>query len=182
MDKKPEAKVENIVASISLGIRLDLNYLAETLERCKYIPEQFPGLVYYLDKPKATFLVFETGKLVCTGTTSEEDLQKAVQRLVKLFQKLGINIKQEPQVKVQNIVASGDLHARLNLDEAVMTLENILYEPEQFPGAILRFRPYRVVFLLFSTGKIVCTGAKSEEQVIEAVNALHNELKELELI
>ncbi|MGQ4834063.1 MAG: TATA-box-binding protein [Candidatus Asgardarchaeia archaeon] len=181
-EKQPEAKVENIVASITLNKRLDLNYLAETLERCKYIPEQFPGLVYYLDKPKATFLVFETGKLVCTGTTSEEALYKAVNKLVKLFKKLGINITKEPEVKVQNIVASGDLHAKLNLDEAVITLENILYEPEQFPGAILRFRNPRVVFLLFSTGKIVCTGAKSEEQVREAVNALYKELKELGLI
>ncbi|MHA1505578.1 MAG: TATA-box-binding protein [Candidatus Asgardarchaeia archaeon] len=179
---KPEAKVENIVASISLGIRLDLNYLAETLERCKYIPEQFPGLVFYLDKPKATFLVFETGKLVCTGTTSETDLMSAVHNLIKIFRKLGIKINKEPEVKIQNIVASGDLHARLNLDAAVITLENILYEPEQFPGAILRFTSHKVVFLLFSTGKIVCTGAKSEEQVYEAVNALHKKLSELGLI
>ena len=120
--KAPTAKIENIVASIALGLRLDLNFLAETLERCKYIPEQFPGLVYYLEKPKATFLVFETGKLVCTGSTSEGALKKAVSRLVHIFKKLGIKAKAEPEVHIQNIVASGDLYSRLNLDEAVMVL------------------------------------------------------------
>ncbi|MHA1713286.1 MAG: TATA-box-binding protein [Candidatus Ranarchaeia archaeon] len=180
--KKPVAKVENIVASIVLGLRLDLNFLAETLDHCKYIPEQFPGLVYYLDSPKATFLVFETGRLVCTGTTSETALHKAVDRLVKLFQKLDLNVKKNPEVHIQNIVASGDLFSKLNLDEAVLVLQNILYEPEQFPGAILRFEDPKVVFLLFSTGKIVCTGAKSEKMVFDAVNALSRRLVQLGLI
>ena len=182
MGKKPVAKVENIVASIALGLRLDLNFLAETLEHCKYIPEQFPGLVYYLDKPKATFLVFETGKLVCTGTTSEGMLIKAVAKLVRIFKKLNIKVKKAPPCTIQNIVASGDLFSRLNLDEAVVVLQNILYEPEQFPGAILRFEEPKVVFLLFSTGKIVCTGAKSEKMVFQAVNALSRRLTQLGLI
>ena len=180
--KKPIAKVENIVASIVLGLRLDLNFLAETLDHCKYIPEQFPGLVFYMATPKATFLVFETGRLVCTGTTSETALHKAVARLVRLFRKLDLKVKKGPEVHIQNIVASGDLFSKLNLDEAVLVLQNILYEPEQFPGAILRFEVPKVVFLLFSTGKIVCTGAKSEKMVFDAVYALSRRLVQLGLI
>jgi transcription initiation factor TFIID TATA-box-binding protein len=180
--KPPTSKIENIVASINLGLRLDLNYLTETLEKCKYIPEQFPGLVFYLDKPKATFLVFETGKLVCTGSTSEGNLKKAVRRLVQIFKKLNINVKVDPEVIIQNIVASGNLFSRLDLDEAVIVLQNVVYEPEQFPGAIYRFVDPKVVFLLFSTGKIVCTGAKSEKMVFDAVNALSRKLIQLGLI
>jgi transcription initiation factor TFIID TATA-box-binding protein len=57
-----------------------------------------------------------------------------------------------------------------------------MYEPEQFPGLIYRMEEPKVVILLFSTGKLVCTGATKEEDVYLAVAKLHKELEEKELI
>jgi transcription initiation factor TFIID TATA-box-binding protein len=76
-------------------------------------------------------------------------------------------------------VASGNLHAEVDLEQAVLMLENAMYEPEQFPGLIYRMSSPRVVILIFGSGKIVCTGAKSEKDVASAVQKLYNQLKEL---
>jgi len=57
-----------------------------------------------------------------------------------------------------------------------------MYEPEQFPGLIYRMNQPKVVLLLFASGKFVCTGARKEEQVHEAVNNLHKQLTDLKLL
>jgi len=80
---KPEITVQNIVASGDVGLALNLNKLAIQLENTEYEPEQFPGLVYKLAGTKATFLLFGNGKIVCTGTRSEQLLKEAVEKLVE---------------------------------------------------------------------------------------------------
>ncbi|MDJ0271634.1 MAG: TATA box-binding protein, partial [Aigarchaeota archaeon] len=87
-----------------------------------------------------------------------------------------------PQIEIQNIVASIDLHGRIDLERAATTLENVMYEPEQFPGLIYRMNSPKVVILMFASGKLVCTGAKYEKDVYDAVNKLQQLLEEKELI
>jgi transcription initiation factor TFIID TATA-box-binding protein len=57
-----------------------------------------------------------------------------------------------------------------------------MYEPEQFPGLIYRMDEPKVVILLFASGKLVCTGAKQEQDVYDAVQKLHLLLEEKKLI
>ena len=57
-----------------------------------------------------------------------------------------------------------------------------MYEPEQFPGLIYRMGTPKVVMLLFASGKLVCTGAKHEDMVKEAVELLHEILEDYDLI
>ncbi|MCK5333582.1 MAG: TATA-box-binding protein, partial [Candidatus Aenigmarchaeota archaeon] len=71
----------NIVASASLNVRLDLNKIVFDIGECEYEPEQFPGLVLRLDKPKVVFLLFNSGKIVCTGARSEETVEIAIKNL-----------------------------------------------------------------------------------------------------
>lgn len=80
---KPEINIQNIVASGSVGMDLNLNTLAMKLKNTEYEPEQFPGLVYKLvdSDIKATFLLFSNGKIVCTGTKSETEVNKALDKL-----------------------------------------------------------------------------------------------------
>jgi len=80
---KPKITVQNIVASGSIDMMLNLNYLALELENTEYEPEQFPGLVYKLEDPPATFLLFSNGKLVCTGTKNNRQLKESMRQLVK---------------------------------------------------------------------------------------------------
>jgi transcription initiation factor TFIID TATA-box-binding protein len=78
---KPELKIQNIVASASLGGMIDLEKAAFTLGKTMYEPEQFPGLIYRMDEPKVVILLFASGKLVCTGAKKEADVYTAVHKL-----------------------------------------------------------------------------------------------------
>ena len=80
---KPKITVQNIVASGSIDLNLNLNLLALQLENTEYEPEQFPGLVYKLADPTATFLLFSNGKLVCTGTKNKQQLEDSMMQLNK---------------------------------------------------------------------------------------------------
>jgi transcription initiation factor TFIID TATA-box-binding protein len=79
---------------------------------------------------------------------------------------------------IQNMVASVNLGGKIHLEEAARQLPKSMYEPEQFPGLILRMADPKTVFLVFSSGKLVCTGAKKESEVYRAVNLLHVMLEE----
>lgn len=85
-------------------------------------------------------------------------------------------------MKIQNIVASASLGGMIDLEKAAYTLEKTMYEPEQFPGLIYRMAVPKVVILLFASGKLVCTGAKQEQDVYDSVEKLHTLLEEKELI
>jgi len=138
--------------------------------------------VLRLNKPKTATLIFSSGKMVCTGAKSEAEVYRAVKSIMKLLKKHGMPIKGEPIVKIQNIVASANLRAEVDLEKAAFLLENSMYEPEQFPGLIYRMTEPRVVLLIFSSGKCVCTGAKKEKEVEIAVNKVYQKLKELEVL
>ncbi|MEM3096863.1 MAG: TATA box-binding protein, partial [Nitrososphaerota archaeon] len=127
-------------------------------------------------------LIFSSGKMVCTGAKSEEESIRAVRTVVKALKKEDFLIKEEPQIEIQNIVASIDLHGRIDLERAAAILENVMYEPEQFPGLIFRMQTPKVVILMFASGKLVCTGAKYERDVYEAVTKLQELLEEKNLI
>lgn len=184
MPKSPEATIaiQNVVASVILFQRLDLTEIQKTFPEVEYKPSQFPGLVFRLQKPKTATLIFSSGKMVCTGAKSEDQSVKAVKTVVKMMKKEGFVIKEEPQIEIQNIVSSVDLHGRIDLERAAAELENVMYEPEQFPGLIYRMQGPKVVILLFASGKLVCTGAKFEKEVYEAVNKLKGILEEQNLV
>ncbi len=176
---QPHTKIENVVASVILNQRLDLDEIAATMPNVEFDPEQFPGLVYRLKKPKTATLIFNSGKMVCTGAKSEKEAKRAVHKIVKNIKEAGIEITGKPIIVVQNIVASASLGAELNLELAAMKLENTLYEPEQFPGLIYRMRDPKVVILLFGSGKLVITGAKFEPQIDEAAEKVMVRLLQL---
>ena len=83
---------------------------------------------------------------------------------------------------IRNVVASCSTDSKIPLSRLAIGLEGTEYEPEQFPGAVFRMAEPKVVFLIFSAGKLVCVGAKKEEQVYEAVDKIQKLLEEKELI
>jgi transcription initiation factor TFIID TATA-box-binding protein len=96
-----------------------------------------------------------------------------------MFLKSGVLISGKPRIQIQNIVASANLGMEVLLEKAAYLLENTMYEPEQFPGLIYRLVDPKVVLLIFSSGKMVITGAKSEEEVEKAVNHTYKTLLDL---
>jgi transcription initiation factor TFIID TATA-box-binding protein len=174
-----KVRIENIVASASLGVEVPLEKIVSKLEGMEYEPEQFPGLVYRLQKPKAAALVFGSGKIVCTGARSLEDVREVFKKVVLIIKKTGTKVPKNFQIQVENIVASAKLDAGLNLDTIAYNLENSEYEPEQFPGLVYRMEDPKVAFLLFGSGKIVCTGARSVKDVHDAIEKVSRKLKSI---
>jgi transcription initiation factor TFIID TATA-box-binding protein len=179
---KATINIENVVASATLNQKVDLSAVVKGYPGVEYRPEQFPGLVFRLKRPKTATLIFNSGKMVCTGAKSEKEARRAVMKVIKELKKGGIIIISKPELKIQNIVASASLGGMIDLEKAAFTLEKTMYEPEQFPGLIYRMDEPKVVILLFASGKLVCTGAKKEQDVYDAVQNLHALLEEKSLI
>jgi transcription initiation factor TFIID TATA-box-binding protein len=162
-----------------LGLELDLQALALALDGSEYNPEQFPGLIYRVKEPKAALLLFRSGKVVCTGSKSSDQVRAAIGKVIKLIEKAGIAVIKEPEITVQNIVASANLEQKLNLNAIAISLglERVEYEPEQFPGLVYRLEHPKVVLLIFGSGKLVCTGARKPLDVEAAVEKIRAELQ-----
>jgi transcription initiation factor TFIID TATA-box-binding protein len=179
---KPIVSIENVVASATVDQKMDLNKITKLFPDVEYHPDQFPGLVFRIKSPKTATLIFTSGKMVCTGAKSEQMSRNAVKTVVTKLRKGGIAVKKDAVVTIQNIVASINLGGKIHLEQAARTLPRSMYEPEQFPGLIHRMLDPKTVILLFSSGKLVCTGAKKEEDVYRSVNNLHSSLEEKELM
>ncbi len=182
IDQDLSISIENVVASASLDQKIDLLAIMKVFRNVEYRPKQFPGLVFRLKRPKTATLIFGSGKMVCTGAKSEKMSKRAVNKVVRELKNNGIIILGKPKIVIQNIVASANLHGKIDLETAADIMENVMYEPEQFPGLIYRMGEPKVVMLLFASGKLVCTGAKHEDMVKEAVEKLHEILKDYDLI
>jgi transcription initiation factor TFIID TATA-box-binding protein len=170
---KPVYRIENIVASANLGLELDLYTIAYSLDDVEYEPEQFPGAILKLKEPKTSLLLFKNGKIICTGGKNEQEVDAAVQKTLKMlltYSKVKPPKNFKPTFSVQNIVASAEFGVELDLYSIASEIEGVEYEPEQFPGAILKFKSPKTSLLLFKNGKIICTGGKNKKEVETALN------------
>jgi len=179
---KPIISIENVVATGTINQKLDLKDVTKKFPDVDWHPEQFPGAVFRIKNPKTATLLFRTGKMVCTGAKSEELARKAVKTVVQKLRKGGIKIKKDATVTIQNIVASIDLGGKISLEQAARTLPRSMYEPEQFPGVIHRVIDPKTVILIFASGKLVCTGGKTKNDVYRSVSNLHTMLQEKNLM
>jgi len=179
--------IQNVVASAKVHQNIDLKAIVRYFPMVEYRPERFPGLVFRTEKPKSAILVFASGKFVCTGTKSEKDARRAVKKMVKKLE--GAEILQEgnnPEIVIQNIVSSvGFGNVMIDIERSIYELHGqgkVMYEPDMFPGAIYRMKEPEVVFLIFTSGKLVCVGAKKEEEIYRAVAKLHTLLEKGNLL
>ncbi|NOQ54879.1 MAG: TATA-box-binding protein [Thermoplasmata archaeon] len=184
MLENPTIRIENVVATSTIGAELNLNAIALALEGAEYEPEQFPGIVYRIKDPKTATLIFRSGKIVCTGAKSDAAVKKAINIVVANLADAGFEVTKDPEVRVENMVATIDLETKLNLTTIALSLgmENVEYEPEQFPGLVYRIDEPKVVALLFASGKVVCTGAKTKEDIVRAVKRIQTELSNAGLL
>lgn len=175
-------QIVNLVASANLNATLDLYNLAITIPDIEYEPEQFPGAILKLKEPKVSMLLFKNGKLIISGASSEEQIQQGIKKASKLIHEVQKSVKVVSKVdyEVVNLVATANLNKALDLFQIALKLDTVEYEPEQFPGAILRIADPKITLLLFKNGKVICAGAKREEllrkglkkasQMVDAVN------------
>ncbi|HII91161.1 MAG TPA: TATA-box-binding protein [Methanosarcina sp.] len=177
--------IENVVASTTLAEEFDLQKIEAGLEKSEYNKAKFPGLVYRIESPKAAFLIFTSGKVVCTGAKTVKNAEVAIINLANTLRSIGCEkINPEPDVHIQNIVATADLETNLNLNTIVIAfgMENVEYEPEVFPGLVYRLEDPKIVVLIFSSGKLVITGGKSPEDCEKGLQIIKKEFDNLGLL
>ena len=172
-------KIQNVVAFTALGVTVKLDEILKKVENTEWQPEQFPGLVYRMTNPRAAALIFSQGKIVCTGTKSLEDANIAMGNVVKKLKETGIDTPKKYDIIVENIVASTKIDATIDLENVALKLENSEYEPEQFPGLVYRIKEPRVAFLLFNSGRIICTGARNTESIHVALIKFKKDLESI---
>jgi len=175
--KDSEYKIQNIVATTALEKPVPLTKLARTQPNTEYNPETFPGLVLRIKEPKSAVLVFSSGNLVCTGTKSVAQVRQVINEVIKQLKKVNVKITTQTKITVQNIVASGEINLKLNLNFLALEMENTEYEPEQFPGLVYKLIEPNATFLLFSNGKLVCTGTKNRAELDQSMGMMLKNVK-----
>lgn len=162
------------MASVSLGCELDLQMINFRTRNSEYNPQRFHGVVMRIREPRCTALIFRSGKLVCTGARNEHDARLGARKFARIIQKLGHEQVKFIDFKVQNLVATVDLRFPIRLENLnQMHGQFSSYEPELFPGLIYRMVRPRVVLLIFVNGKIVFTGAKSNQEIAESLENIY---------
>ena len=177
-------KIQNVVVSVELKRKLDLNTITEAYKDAEENMNRFPGICLRLAKPKCAILMFSNGKMIITGLKYTKDAKVVVDKVIERLKHIEIEIKEKPKMEIVNIVISLELSKKyINLDEASLLLMHSIYEPEVFPGLIYRvYDPFKAVFLIFSSGKIVLTGLKEEKKIEQAIVFIGKTLKELGLL
>ena len=173
-----DVRIQNVVASGNLGHRIDLDAIVKSFPHVEYNPKRFPGLVFRLKRPKTTTLIFSTGKMTCTGAKSEKLARSAIRKTARQLRENGLILLSKVTIEIVNVVATVDMGRGVDLELAEVALDDVMYEPEQFPGLIVRMQEPKVVFLIFVSGKMVCTGGRSESFVNEAVEKMSKMLEE----
>ncbi len=172
--------IQNVVATVQLGVKLDLKAIVRQARNAEYNPRRFAAVIMRIREPKTTALIFQSGKMVCTGAKSEALAALAARKYVRVIQKCGFNAEFEG-FKVQNMVGSCDVHFPIRLEVLALTHSVFCsYEPEIFPGLIYKMKQPKVVLLVFVSGKIVLTGAKSREDIYQAFENLYPVLQEFQ--
>tara|TARA_B100000287_G_scaffold315933_1_gene299519 strand:- start:13847 stop:14401 length:555 start_codon:yes stop_codon:yes gene_type:complete len=177
------AEVVNIVASMRLTNSIDVNAVADELH-IDYEQEQFPGMVYRVDEPKVCLLLFRSGKAVATGAKDVDSVHVAFKKLREdlINNDFDLWAEEDCEVHLHNIVMTSDLSeivaGKIDLSNLMLYLpfDKTEYEPEQFPGLIYRLDDPAVVFLIFSSGRCVITGANEFDEAERAEAVLKSEL------
>jgi len=176
--------IVNIVASGNLNCNIDLYNLAISVPNIEYEPEQFPGAILKLKEPKVSMLLFKNGKVICSGASCEKQIPLAIYKASKMIHDIqkDVKVQKNADYTVVNLVSTANLKMDLDLFKTAMELDNVEYEPEQFPGAILRIHDPKVTLLLFKNGKVICAGAKNEDLLKKGLKKASKLIKEINVI
>jgi len=186
----PKIKIQNVVAAFSFNHELDLEKIRKAFaEECFFetlTDKRFTFRVVALriEDPKMSLLIYRTGKVVCTGAKTVKDAEHSAEYFLDRLRKAGFDSQTKAKAKIQNIVATADLKTSIDLERFLSHIQeekqfHFIYEPEQFPGAIVKFpvaQGSEATVLLFSSGKLVCAGLTRYKHIQKAVELFTSRL------
>lgn len=178
-------KIQNVVATIKMvrkdtaGLsksqQFNLQEIAQKCRNTQYNPKRFPAVFMRIKEPKATGLIYSSGNMTIVGTRSTNDSQLAANMIFSTIKK-ELNLKdcyfEKENVQVRNIVASCKLGFQVYLDKINEHPANkdLSSYDDTFPGLIYKYyvntimpkqKNSCIIALVFASGKMVFTGAKS---------------------
>lgn len=171
---KKKKVVTNCTAIFNTGpeAKLNLKKIAMSCKNSEYNPKRFAAVVLRLREPKCTALLFESGKVILAGAYSMEQAKLGGRKVCKILKKLDYNVK-FVGFRVYNMVAVCNLRQPIRLESfAGDNPQSATYEPDIFPGAVFKMLNPKCTVLVFVTGKIVVTGAKSTQDIFQACENL----------
>jgi len=173
----PDITMQNVVCTFNLGVpSISLPDLANHTPFVEYNPKKFAAATARIVEPRTTALCFASGNMVCTGAKNESLARLAARKYVYVLQKCGFDV-QFHDFKIQNLVASTDVGGLLMLDEMATAYGACAgYEPDMFPGLVLRLTEPKVVYLCFRSGKVVITGARDRSMISTSFEKVYNEI------
>ncbi len=137
-------------------------------------PQYFPCVMFKVEE--VSVLVFKNGKIILTAIKDPTVLHDVKRKIEQIFEDAGI-VFRKFTIAIQNIVVIANLQRRINLEMTCLTMENCMYEPEQFPAAVIkRYNGHRGSFLLFANSKIIYLGDNSLVDLDAKINSLVEEL------
>lgn len=176
MDIQSKVKIENVVASAIISHNLNLNKIHGLLGETEYDPDQFPALLYQKTFPKFTILLFNNGKMICTGLNGVEITRGAIFDFIDKLRECRAFLMDNIKIEIQSIIASAELEKKVIVNEIFnnRTLRNAELAPDGLEALIYRLPMEGITCLIFPSGKIAFSGAKD----IHQVERLYTELKE----
>jgi transcription initiation factor TFIID TATA-box-binding protein len=175
------ARIVNIVATATLDQEINLAMLARFREVI-YDSTRYGGRVAYFKSPrmKGKVSIFASGKIISAGTVQEKEASRELKEVKEFLVRERFIKPTSLTPKVQNIVIVVDLRQSMDLEKIAEECQ-IIYEPEQFPGGIMRFnKPFKATVLLFASGKAVITGLKDSMQIEPTIRKLKNLTRQCE--
>jgi transcription initiation factor TFIID TATA-box-binding protein len=171
-------RIDNIVAYAKISESFEIEKLAEMITDFEYKPEEFNGVTFRLDFPKAAVLILNNGKVFCTGVKTIEDAKSSIHKAIEKIKAANINIETNPNIDIQNIVASTDVGRELHLISISkgLIMDHVNYKPEEFPGLIYKIDNLGAVVIVFSSGRIVTTGTRTIESASKAIELMKEKL------
>lgn len=169
-----QPKIVNVVIS-AWADKLNIERLARSLPKSMYEPETFSGLVYHRQVPKATIIMFSTGRIVTTGTKS---VRKGNESLNVTMYELSNILKKDMKVKnkkIENIVIKSDIKSKIDLKKLSRKCQNSNYNKNVFPALIYINKPDPSC-LVFGNGKIISAGSKNESQARQSIVNIHKKI------
>ncbi len=161
-----QVQVENIIVSFSSASALDLPKLAEILPDARYDQCEAPALILQFPHPHSMAALSASGAVMVTGPKTMEEVHEVVKMVQDRLNVAGVEVVWSPEVLVQNVTISMDLHQEIKLRSLAKFLQVPEFSPRVFPGVVYKGEDPNTVILLFDSGKMVCNGKSVEEATV----------------
>ena len=171
-------EINNIITSANLGNNLYLNNIALKLKNVDYNLNKSSNLTLKAKNCKIIATIFSNGKMICSGAKNEKESKASCVKYAKIIKKIENNVDLK-DLKIQNMVATFDVRFKINLDKLFKEINTLInnskkfgnnynyckYNKNEYPGLVFYMNDSKINFVVYETGKVVLSGAKSRNEI-----------------